>query len=67
MANILINTERCKGCRLCMEFCPRKLITMSEDFNCKGHHPSVFEESEECTGCAICAMMCPDIAIEVYK
>ena len=72
MGNILINTERCKGCRLCMEFCPRKLISMSEDFNGKGHHPAALNliqgrESEECTGCAICAMMCPDIAIEVYK
>lgn len=67
MANITINIERCKGCQLCMEFCPKKLICMSEDFNSKGHHPAACREPDDCGGCALCAMMCPDVAIEVYK
>lgn len=67
MGKIVIRSERCKGCALCVHFCPRKQIRLSEDFNSKGHHPAVFEESDECRGCAICAMMCPDVAIEVYK
>lgn len=67
MGRIAIDRERCKGCELCVHFCPKDLICMSEEFNGKGHHPAAFRESEECSGCAVCAMMCPDVAIEVYR
>lgn len=67
MGKIVVNIERCKGCALCVHFCPRQLIHLSDEFNSKGHHPAAFQESEECRGCTICAMMCPDVAIEVYK
>lgn len=67
MAKIVINAERCKGCELCVYFCPKNLIRVSEGFNKKGLHPCEFTGSGECTGCTICAMMCPDVAIEVYK
>jgi len=67
MARIIVNTERCKGCELCLHFCPRNLIRLSDEFNNKGHHPATSHESEECRGCTVCAMMCPDVAIEVYR
>ena len=67
MGRIVINEERCKGCELCVHFCPKKLIYMSDGFNGKGLHPCVFNDTGECTGCTVCAMMCPDVAIEVYK
>lgn len=67
MAKIVVHSERCKGCALCVHFCPRQRIRLSDEFNSKGHHPAVPEESEECRGCKVCATMCPDIAIEVYK
>ena len=67
MGSIAINKERCKGCELCVHFCPKNLIYMSDEFNGKGHHPCAFKDTGECTGCTICAMMCPDVAIEVYR
>ncbi|MHB0997735.1 MAG: 4Fe-4S binding protein [Armatimonadota bacterium] len=67
MGRIVINEERCKGCRLCIHFCPKKQIDVSEEFNSKGYHPCVFRDTGECKGCTICAMMCPDVAIEVYR
>lgn len=67
MGKIVINEERCKGCGLCVQFCPRNLIHMSDGFNSRGLHPCAFEDTEECTGCTVCGMMCPDVAIEVYK
>jgi 2-oxoglutarate ferredoxin oxidoreductase subunit delta len=67
MGKIVINVERCKGCGLCIHFCPKKQIEFSKEFNRKGFHPCVFLDTGECTGCTICAMMCPDVAIEVYK
>ena len=67
---IVIDSERCKGCYLCIEVCPQKLITVSEELNQKGYHPAKFIEKNPdgkgCIGCAMCATICPDIAIEVW-
>jgi len=67
MPKIVIDQERCKGCGLCIEFCPRKIIVFSTNFNSKGVHPAQFTDEEKCTGCAFCAIMCPDAAIEVWR
>jgi 2-oxoglutarate ferredoxin oxidoreductase subunit delta len=67
MGKIVIDKERCKGCQLCMDTCPQKMIRIAEGFNEKGYHFVVFEDSEECTGCTMCGLICPDMAIEVYK
>ncbi len=69
---ILINGERCKGCHLCIEFCPNGNIEVDEVLNKKGYNPARFRETKEegekgCTGCAQCAVVCPEIAIEVYR
>lgn len=71
---ITIDREICKGCALCMNFCPKGQIQISKDLNKKGYYPAEFKEnsladpdSAHCTGCALCAVTCPDIAIEVYR
>jgi len=64
---IRIDRERCKGCALCIEFCPKKAIAISDDLNLKGYYVAAFDNSRECTGCATCAVICPDVAIEVEK
>jgi len=65
---IEIDKERCKGCRLCINACPKKVIRLSNTFNSKGYHPVEFNNSEgECTACGFCYLMCPDTAITVYR
>ncbi len=64
---ITIDQELCKGCELCIEYCPKKLITLSVKLNAAGYLPSAFKESDDCTGCAFCALVCPEVAIEVYR
>lgn len=64
---ITIDPERCKGCALCIEFCPKKLIKLSDKLNMKGYFIAAFDDGAECTGCATCAVMCPEVAIEVMK
>ncbi len=64
---ISIDPERCKGCALCIEFCPKKLISISDRLNAKGYFVAAFNDGNECTGCATCAVMCPEVAIEVMK
>jgi 2-oxoglutarate ferredoxin oxidoreductase subunit delta len=68
MAKVFIDIERCKGCKLCTDVCPKKIVKMDESiFNSKGFHPAAVKEMEKCIGCAFCATICPDCAIEVYK
>ena len=67
MAEIKINRDKCKGCELCVYFCPKGCITMDQGFNHRGYRPSCFGKRDECTGCAICARVCPDVAIEVWR
>ncbi len=64
---IVIDQELCKGCGVCISFCPRNLITLSDKLNAAGYLPSAFKDTDECTGCTSCALVCPEVAIEVYR
>ena len=66
---VKINEETCKGCGLCIHFCPAEgLLRIDEDrVNAKGWSPAACTDQSRCTSCALCALMCPDAAIEVYK
>jgi 2-oxoglutarate ferredoxin oxidoreductase subunit delta len=64
---IEVDESRCKGCGLCVEFCPSHTIELSEDLNPIGHHPARMHDPEKCTACAICADMCPEGGITVYR
>ncbi|HET7087448.1 MAG TPA: 4Fe-4S binding protein [Anaerolineae bacterium] len=57
--------ERCKGCKLCIQFCPQQVLQESETANGKGYHyPEVTPGKEEsCVHCEFCAMVCPEFAI----
>lgn len=64
-----IDREKCKGCGLCIAFCPKKVLKLSEDreTNEKGYQFARVVKQENCTGCANCAIICPDVCIEIRK
>lgn len=64
---IEIDQELCKGCEICISFCPEGVISLSDKLNASGYLPVILNDSRECTGCAICALVCPEVAIEVYR
>ena len=68
MPKIIIDTEKCKGCFLCIEVCPKKLISKKNTLNTKGYTPVEFKDpNHTCAGCAFCAIVCPDCCISVEK
>lgn len=68
MPRIIVNEGYCKGCGLCVEICPRKIIVLDPDkITDKGYHPALLIDESQCTGCAHCALMCPDVAITVER
>ena len=62
-----INTERCKGCGLCVATCPAQTLQLSALVNKRGYHYSTQIAEAHCIGCASCALICPDACISVYR
>lgn len=54
---VTVNDRWCKGCDICVVFCPKKVLERPE-----GGKAQVVR-GEDCTRCGICEMMCPDFAI----
>lgn len=68
MAKVTFREERCKGCGLCVEVCPKKIVELKTNIlNAKGYHPAGVNDIEKCIGCAFCATICPDCVIKVEK
>ena len=62
---VVIETERCKGCELCIPACPPRVLVMSEQRNTLGvRYPELLSG---CTGCSACLLVCPDYCFEVYQ
>ncbi|MEW6716462.1 MAG: 4Fe-4S binding protein [Chloroflexota bacterium] len=57
--------QRCKGCKLCIHFCPQNVLQESAMTNDKGYHYPEIAEGKEglCVHCEFCTMVCPEFAI----
>lgn len=65
--NVIIIEERCKGCELCVEYCPRGVLQMSSSFNVKGYHYPEVTGQSECVNCRFCEAICPEFSIFSVK
>jgi 2-oxoglutarate ferredoxin oxidoreductase subunit delta len=63
---IIVATDICKACELCITACPQDCLEMSSNLNVKSYH-YVQLKNDTCTGCVNCAIVCPDSAITVYR
>ena len=65
--SIKIYGEVCKGCELCIDACPKDVLSIDgQEANTKGYYPAAVVNIEECIGCSNCAIMCPEGAIRIY-
>ncbi len=62
---IYIDANVCKGCSLCVHYCPRDVLRLSEVRNKKGYTIAEVYDVGDCTGCRLCEINCPDVAIYV--
>lgn len=62
-----VDSEECKGCGLCVEACPPKVLRLSQRLNRYGYHSAEYSGTG-CTGCGICFFACPEPgAIKVLR
>lgn len=65
---VTFDTERCKGCGLCVNACPVNILALdSKNCNKQGYQPAKIIEPDKCIACANCAISCPDVCITVEK
>ena len=64
---IVVDTERCKGCALCVEACPQDVIALAKKVNVSGYPFVEVVNQDNCIGRASCAIVCPDGCITVYR
>jgi 2-oxoglutarate ferredoxin oxidoreductase subunit delta len=64
---VVIDNDRCKGCGLCIEVCPQKVLAFTEEVNSKGYKFAKAINHSACTGCVNCGIICPDGVITVYR
>lgn len=63
-----IDTDRCKGCNLCVVACPKDVLLLdAREVNDRGYHFAYTAHPDDCIGCCSCSAVCPDACIEVYK
>jgi 2-oxoglutarate ferredoxin oxidoreductase subunit delta len=55
----VINRNWCKGCGICVHFCPKNVLELDDQDKVVAARP------QDCIACRLCELRCPDLAIEI--
>lgn len=58
---LILNRDWCKGCGICVAFCPADVLRLDED------EKITIVREEACTSCGLCGLRCPDFAIALAE
>ena len=65
---VVVNTERCKGCNLCVVACPSDVLELHpREVNVALRLDRFEDLPDACIGCASCGLVCPDGCLTIYK
>lgn len=64
---IEIDEEYCKGCSICIDFCPLEVLALSDRINERGYYPPAPVHEEKCIGCRFCELLCPEFSIMIVN
>ena len=69
MPKVKIAKDNCKGCQLCVAYCPKGALKMDSSLNKLGFYPAAVNQKSKnnCSGCRFCVIVCPEGCIEVLK
>jgi 2-oxoglutarate ferredoxin oxidoreductase subunit delta len=56
-----ITTGWCKGCTICIAFCPNDVLELDASGK------AVVARPDDCIWCGDCEVRCPDLAIRIVK
>jgi 2-oxoglutarate ferredoxin oxidoreductase subunit delta len=59
-SKVTIYPDWCKGCGICVNFCPAKVLEMDPISG-----KAVVVREEDCIHCSFCELHCPDFAVVV--
>ena len=60
MLEMTIDEKSCRGCELCIDICPTKVIVSGIH---EGNSIAVVDKVEDCIACLSCTYICPSNAI----
>ncbi|MDR0466868.1 MAG: 4Fe-4S binding protein [Deltaproteobacteria bacterium] len=59
MTAVSVNAAWCKGCGICVAFCPKNTLELDRAGKALQAKP------DDCIRCGMCALYCPDLAVSV--
>ena len=65
--SVIIDDKVCKGCGLCVFYCPKNVLKLADTINQKGYNIAEVINLDDCIGCRLCDIACPDFAIYVQE
>ena len=60
MPTVAIETQGCRGCRMCVDVCPTDVFDMTVS-----QEAALVARDEDCIGCSSCEFVCPSRCIQV--
>ena len=64
---IAIDARYCKGCGICVHFCPKHILEISSEVGARGYYMPHVTNEAECANCNQCELYCPDFAIYIVQ